>query len=61
VLGGFVFHQIRAGGSHSCALTATGEAYCWGKGDLGQLGVGGSIGETTPAEVSGTNTWASGG
>ncbi len=31
---------VAAGARHSCAWTATGEAYCWGATDQGQLGVG---------------------
>ena len=32
--------QIDSGGAHSCAISATGEIKCWGKGSDGQLGIG---------------------
>ena len=32
--------QINSGGAHSCAISATGEIKCWGKGSEGQLGIG---------------------
>ena len=35
-LGGFV--QVAAGQAHTCALTDAGVAYCWGRGEGGQLG-----------------------
>lgn len=33
------FVAIASGGMHTCAIGISGEAYCWGLGDLGQLGV----------------------
>jgi alpha-tubulin suppressor-like RCC1 family protein len=34
------FTAITTGDRHACALTAVGDAYCWGGGVWGQLGVG---------------------
>ena len=34
-----VFASVTAGGAHTCAVSITGTAYCWGRGESGQLGV----------------------
>jgi alpha-tubulin suppressor-like RCC1 family protein len=38
---------VAAGGAHTCAVMAGGSAFCWGKNDLGQLGIG-IVSETAP-------------
>ena len=34
------YTQIAAGGTHACAITEQGKAYCWGANQFGQLGNG---------------------
>ena len=48
------FIAITAGGSHTCALGRTGEAFCWGNGSDGQLGTGRTTIELAPARVATT-------
>lgn len=58
------FQHIAAGGSHSCALTDVGQAFCWGfNGYLANLG-GGALGDATlyertfPTAVYTNTLWA---
>ena len=53
VVGGHSFSQIAPAGSHTCAITTAGVAYCWGTNSLGQLGTGNQTPSSTPVAVSG--------
>jgi alpha-tubulin suppressor-like RCC1 family protein len=44
---------VTAGRRHSCALVQTGEAYCWGANEGGQLGLGDATNRRTPVLVTG--------
>ena len=58
VSGGHRFSALSAGGEHTCGVTTTGTALCWGSGYGGELGGAGG-GQTTPAPVSGGLRFAS--
>ncbi len=45
--------DLAAGFGHACALIQTGKVFCWGHGEDGQLGNGGSSNSSVPGEVSG--------
>ncbi len=42
---------ISAGGAHTCAIDDAGRAYCWGRGDSGQLGNGNQVTHRRPVAV----------
>ncbi|HXI20967.1 MAG TPA: hypothetical protein VNH46_07780, partial [Gemmatimonadales bacterium] len=50
VVGGHTFVSLSAGGSHTCGLTATEGAWCWGQGDNGQLGNGDTTDSPAPVQ-----------
>jgi alpha-tubulin suppressor-like RCC1 family protein len=57
--GPLAFQQISAGGSLSCAVTADGDAYCWGQNQFGQIGSGViSSPVTAPEEVLGGRSFS---
>ena len=48
---GVSFQSIAAGNIHTCALTTTGQAYCWGYGGSGQLGNNSTTNSRIPVAV----------
>ena len=63
VTGGIIFAKLYAGENHTCGLTATGGAWCWGRDDYGQLGDGAPTafggGRGAPVQVGGGLTFRS--
>ena len=43
--------KITAGDNHTCALRTDGALFCWGRNDMGQIGVGGSGAITLPTMI----------
>ena len=53
VSGGLLFTDLSLGDDHSCGITASGQAFCWGDNQFGQLGDGSDVGTSSPVAVSG--------
>jgi alpha-tubulin suppressor-like RCC1 family protein len=51
--------RISAGWQHSCGLTSSGAAYCWGINSSGELGDGSTIGTSYPVMVATSLTFSS--
>lgn len=53
VSGGRKFDRLAAGDFHTCGIErVTGDAYCWGRNNVGQLGDGGTTQRATPVKVT---------
>jgi alpha-tubulin suppressor-like RCC1 family protein len=57
--GGHAFATIAAGRAHTCGVTTSQVAYCWGQNDDGELGDGTDTARFTPAAVSGGGAFVS--
>jgi hypothetical protein len=53
--------SVAAGAYHTCGLTSAGAAFCWGRNDIGQLGIGSqdSVPHPIRAPVTGNLSFAS--
>lgn len=49
----FTFTTLAAAGDHTCGLSSSGAAFCWGRNDAGQLGDGTTTHRMTPVAVQG--------
>ena len=58
VLAGKAIKQISTGFSHTCAVASDNKAYCWGRGDLGQLGNNSTTNSSIPVAVNTTGVLA---
>ena len=58
VAGGLTFVALAAGWYHTCGIAATGEAYCWGRNESGQLGDSTTVNRPVPTPVAGGATFA---
>ena len=50
--GAVTWSSITVGGQHTCGVTTTGLAFCWGRGTGGQLGNGGTLAVNVPTLVT---------
>ena len=53
------FASTAAGEAHSCGLSTTGAAFCWGANRFGQLGTADTTASITPRAVAGGHTFTS--
>jgi alpha-tubulin suppressor-like RCC1 family protein len=53
-----LFASISAGGDHTCAVTASGQLWCWGRSDFGQVGDGSHVNRLLPVPVLASSEFA---
>src|SRR5205809_8135856 len=53
------YQTISVGAIHTCGVTQSGAAYCWGDNSFGELGNGTTLSSLTPIAVSGGLAFAS--
>ncbi|CAN5696554.1 hypothetical protein BH23GEM7_BH23GEM7_26080 [soil metagenome] len=58
VLGGHKWTHVAARSAHTCGITTSGESYCWGRNNAGQLGDGTTTLRTAPALILNNHVWA---
>ena len=51
--GGHTFRELAAGRYHTCGVTTSGAAPCWGSGFYGRLGTGDTLDVQVPTPVAG--------
>lgn len=57
VVGGLAFRQVTKGRAHTCGLTTTGLAYCWGSNAFGQVGDETTTDRGVPTAVAGSQVF----
>jgi alpha-tubulin suppressor-like RCC1 family protein len=55
---GYQFVRIASGRGSTCGVTTTGQAYCWGANEFGQLGDGSTTSRLSPVASAGANRFA---
>jgi alpha-tubulin suppressor-like RCC1 family protein len=54
VAGGHTFREVVAGDDHTCGVTTSGAALCWGWGAFGRLGTGDTLNAHVPTPIAGS-------
>ena len=52
------FNAVSTGATHTCGVSFTGDAYCWGENGAGQLGDGTTKSRSNPTRVKGGMSFA---